>query len=97
MIEHVKQYSPNAKMIWVAMWFINEERLAMIPNICEKYGIDFVNITDLVTEEYQSYIGEKRTGVNGEDVTSSTREEAFHPNNKGMEMIAERIYEKLKQ
>lgn len=97
MIEHVKQYSPNAKMIWVAMWFINEERLAMLPGICEKYGIDFVNITDLVTEEYQSYIGEKRTGVNGEDVTSSTREEAFHPNNKGMEMIAERIYEKLKQ
>lgn len=97
MIEHVKTYSPNAKMIWVAMWFINEERLAMIPGICEKYGIDFVNITDLVTEEYQSYIGEKRTGVNGEDVTSSTREEAFHPNNQGMEMIAGRIYEVLEK
>ena len=95
MIEKVKQHSPNAKMIWVAMWFINEERLAMIPTICEKYGIEFVNITDLVTEQYQSHIGEKRTGTKGEDVTVGTREEAFHPNNEGMKIIMERIYKNL--
>lgn len=95
MIEKVKQHSPNAKMIWVAMWFINEERLAMIPTICEKYGIEFINITDLVTEQYQSHIGEKRTGTKGEDITVVTREEAFHPNNEGMKIIMERIYKNL--
>ena len=95
MIEKVKEHSPNAKMIWIAMWFINEERLAMIPTICEKYGIDFINITDLVTEQYQSHIGEKRTGTKGEDITVGTREEAFHPNNEGMKIIAERIFKVL--
>ena len=95
MIEKVKEHSPNAKMIWIAMWFINEERLAMIPMICEKYGIDFINITDLVTEQYQSHIGEKRTGTKGEDITVGTREEAFHPNNEGMKIIAERIFKVL--
>lgn len=95
LVEHIKKYSPNAKMIWVAMWFINEERLAMIPEICQEYGIDFIDITDLVTDEYKSYIGEKRIGANGEDITVSTIEEAFHPNNKGMQIISDRICEKI--
>lgn len=95
LVKHIKQYSPNAKMIWVAMWFIDEERLAMIPEICNEFGIDFINITDLVTDEYKSYIGDKRVGSEGEDITVSTIEEAFHPNNKGMQIICDRICEKI--
>ena len=95
LINHVKKYSPNAKMLWVGMWFINEERLAMLPNICEKNGVEFVNISDLVVDEYKSHVGATLTSTTGEIMAIETIEEAFHPNDEGMKQIANRIIEKL--
>lgn len=95
LVNHVKQYSPNAKMVLVGMWFINEERLAMMPQIAEKLGMDFVNITDLVVDENKSHIGAEVTGIDGQKDIISTIEEAFHPNDDGMKKIADRICDVL--
>lgn len=95
LVNHVKKYSPDAKMILVGMWFINEERLAMMPQIAQKLGMEFVDISDLVVDENKSHIGAEVTTINGEKNTISTIEEAFHPNDEGMKKIADRICEKI--
>lgn len=96
MVNHVKKYSPNAKMLLVGMWFIDEERLSLMPQISEKLGLTFINISDLVVDEYKSEIGTQIIGINGQKDEIKTIEEAFHPNNKGMQKIADRIIEKIK-
>ena len=95
LVNHVKKYSPNAKMILVGMWFINEERLAMMPQIAQKLGMEFVDISDLVVDENKSHIGAEVTTIDGKKNTISTIEEAFHPNDEGMKKIADRICEKI--
>lgn len=91
LVDYVKKYSPDSEMILMGMWFINEERLAMMPEIAKKLGMDFINISDLVVDENKSYIGAEVTGVNGQKDIISTIEEAFHPNDEGMKKIADRI------
>lgn len=95
LVNHVKNYSPNAKMILVGMWFINQERLAMMPQIAQNLGMEFVDISDLVVDENKSYIGAEVTTIDGKKNTISTIEEAFHPNDEGMKKIADRICEKI--
>lgn len=95
LINYVKGYSPNAKMILVGMWFINEERLDMMPQIASKLGMEFVDISDLVVDENKSYIGAEVTTIDGKKNTISTIEEAFHPNDGCMKKIADRICAKI--
>lgn len=95
LVNHVKKYSPDAKMILVGMWFINQDRLNMMPQIAQKLGMEFVDISDLVVDENKSYIGAEVTTVEGNKNIISTIEEAFHPNNEGMKKIADRICEKI--
>ena len=95
LVNHVKQYSPKAKMLLVGMWFINEERLAMMPTLAQNLGMEFVNISDLVVDENKSHIGAEVTAIDGKKNTIATIEEAFHPNDEGMQKIADRICEKL--
>ena len=95
LVNHVKKYSPNAKMILVGMWFINQERLDMMPQIAQKLGMEFVDISDLVVDENKSHIGAEVTTINGEKNVIATIEEAFHPNDEGMKKIADRICAKI--
>ena len=95
MVNHVKTYSPNAEMVWVGMWFVNEERLNIMFEVSKKLGMKFVNISDLVVEEYKSQIGQKVVGIDGKKDEIKTIEEAFHPNDAGMKAISDRIIETL--
>lgn len=95
LVNHVKTYSPDAKMLLIGMWFINEERLSMMPQLAQNLGMKFVNISDLVVDENKSHIGAEVTTIDGKKDTIATIEEAFHPNDQGMQKIADRICEKL--
>lgn len=95
LVNHVKTYSPDAKMLLVGMWFINEERLSRMPQLAQNLGMEFVNISDLVVDENKSHIGAEITTIDGQKDTIATIEEAFHPNDQGMQKIADRICEKL--
>lgn len=95
LVNHVKKYSPDAKMLLVGMWFVNEERLSMMPQIAQNLGMEFVDISDLVVDENKSYIGAEVTTIDGKKNTISTIEEAFHPNDEGMKKISDRICEKI--
>lgn len=95
LVNHVKTYSPNSKMLLVGMWFINEERLNLMPQLAQDLGMEFVNISDLVVDENKSHIGQEVTAIDGSKDTIKTIEEAFHPNDACMQKIADRICEKL--
>lgn len=95
LVNHVKNYSPNAEMIWIGMWFINEERLNMMPQIAQKLGMKFINISDLVVDEYKSHIGQEVIGIDGKKDGITTIEEAFHPNDEGMKKIADRVCQEI--
>lgn len=84
MVEHFRKYSPNAEMIWVGTWNINEKIRIQLPGICERLGIEFVNISDLNIPEYQSLMTQQEN-----------LEEVFYPNNEAMQIISNRIIEVL--
>lgn len=83
LVEFVREYSPNAEMIWIGVWDVQEKIMNSLPGICERLGIKFVNISDLAIEEYQSLVTENS-------------EETFYPNNEAMQIISNRIMETLK-
>lgn len=84
MVEHVRTYYPNAEMIWVGIWNANEKIQINLPGICERLGIEFVNISDLNVPEYQSLVTQQ-----------IDLEEVFYPNNEAMQIISNRIIEVL--
>lgn len=95
LVNYIKTYSPNAKMLLVGMWFINEERLNLMPQLAQDLGLEFIDISDLVVDENKSHIGQEVTAIDGSKDTISTIEEAFHPNDEGMQKISNRICEKI--
>ena len=86
---------PSAALAKASRWFINEERLAIMSQIAQNLGMEFVDISDLVVDENKSHIGAEITTIDGNKNTISTIEEAFHPNDQGMQKIADRICKKL--
>lgn len=97
LVNHVKKYSPNAEMILMGMWFINEERLNMMPDIAKELNMIFVDISDLVVDENKSFIGQKIIAIDGTEDQISTIEEAFHPNDIGMKKISDKIIKALEK
>lgn len=95
LVNHVKKYSPNAKLLLIGMWFINEDRMALMPKIAKDLNMEFIDITDLVVDENKSHIGQEVIGIDGKKDSINTIEEAFHPSDIGMKKIADRICNKL--
>lgn len=97
LVELVRMYSPNAKIIWIGNWFEDEEnKFTEFPNICKKLDIDYIEIADLNIKKYQS-LAEVQTDekVLKNSSELSILEEVFYPNNDGMKIIADRIIEKV--
>ena len=96
-VNYLRKYSPNVEIVWVAMWNINEQRLLNLPGMCERLGINFVNISDLSTKaEYKSFFQEGKFVQNISNTTDSEINQVFYPNDKAMQIISDRIIEKLK-
>lgn len=87
LVKWMRQASPNAEMIWIGLWDIHEKILNSLPGICERLGIEFINISDLAVPEYQS-LTNQNSNLNFEEV--------FYPNNEAMQIISNRIIETLK-
>lgn len=88
LIKYIKQYSPNAEIVWLNGWNTKEVVLNKIPAICEQYHVELISIEDLYNQEYQSLVTELSNPEAGELV--------YYPNNEGMQVISNRIMEKLK-
>lgn len=87
LVQWIRQISPNAEMIWIGLWDMNEKIFNRLPSFCERLGIEFINISDLAVPEYQS-LATENTNLNFTEV--------FYPNNEAMQIISNRIIETLK-
>lgn len=86
LVEHIRQYSPNAEMIWLGIWGQNETIQNRLPAICERLNLEYINIRDLNVPDYQSLVTENVDGI---------AKEVYYPNNEGMQIISNRIVEIL--
>lgn len=87
MIQYIRKYSPGTEMIYIGMWFTNDEKDNKLPGICERTGMRFIDISDLKdNSEYESVITVVENGK---------EKQTNYPNNEAMQIISNRIIETL--
>lgn len=92
LISYVRENCPNARVVWVGMWYSSQDKLDIVTENCNKYGITFIDIHDLATKtENKSTIGAKYIDENGVEQTISQSGVANHPSDAGFTAIANRI------
>lgn len=92
LIKNVRQKAPHARVLWVAGWFVNESKMKLVKQACDQAGATLVDITKYKDDaKYKSYIGAKRIGIDGTEMTVTEAGVAAHPGDLGMQMIRDEI------
>lgn len=92
LIKNVRQKAPHARVLWVAGWFVNDSKMQLVKQACDQAGATLVDITKYKDDaKYKSYIGAKRTGIDGTEMTVTESGVAAHPGDLGMQMIRDEI------
>ncbi len=93
-IEKIKKASPNARIIWVHGWYNREPTYSYISSLCERRGIERIDIRDLRRIENEAHTEDYFLDSNG-NLTPIKDTWKTHPGNSGMKKIADRIIENL--
>ncbi|WP_139008628.1 SGNH/GDSL hydrolase family protein [Lactococcus lactis] len=96
LITNIRTKAPHARVLWVAGWFVDDNKINLIKNACLDRGALFVDITAYKNDaQYKGTMGATRTGVDGTSWTVTNPGEALHPGDLGMQKIAEAVEETL--
>ena len=57
LLDRICSIATNAKVLWVGEWYASDAKQKLIKEETEKFGVTFVDISDLNIPENQSYIG----------------------------------------
>ena len=93
-MERIKKMCPEARIIWIHGWYNKANTLNKLVEVCDYWGIERVDISDLHVKENESYSGQISWHPEECEVTVKDTW-TTHPGDKGMEKIAERIIETL--
>ena len=89
-IECIKELSPRARIIWVHGWYNKKNTYNKFLELCERWSIERVDVSDLRKKENESYSGQiSWHPENGEVTVKDTW--ITHPGDKGMQEIAKRM------
>ena len=92
LIRNIRTKAPHARVLWVAGWFVNDSKMQLFKQACDQAGATLVDITKYKDDtQYKSYIGAKRTGIDGTEMTVTEAGVAAHPGDLGMQMIRDEI------
>lgn len=93
LITNIKSVAPNAKIYWVAGWFLSyPDLIQSIQAACADTGATFVDITPYNSDpSNKSYVGAVRTGTDGSSWTVSSTGEAAHPGDAGHQLIGQAV------
>jgi len=94
LIENIKRRSPNADIIWVNGWYNRQPTFDLIASLCERWGIQRIDIQDLRRPEHENHTDELYIGKDGTPCKIKDNWRT-HPGNLGMRAIADRIIENL--
>ena len=94
-LARLKADCPRARIIYAATWYRRPAIVSSVINACKDNGCDFVSIADLYGSANLPSDGYVITYNNGSTAVA-VGGSLSHPNNRGMEQIAERIIDMLK-
>ncbi|MDA3795860.1 SGNH/GDSL hydrolase family protein [Lactobacillus delbrueckii] len=96
LITNIRTKAPHARVLWVAGWFADDNKINLIKTACLDRGALFVDITAYNHDvQYKGTMGATRTGIDGTTWTVTNPGEALHPGDLGMQKIAEAVEEAL--
>ena len=95
LINAIKSINPNVKIYWIASWYNSTAKQNYLVELCNTYGIKYINIAPLSTPENQAYLGYEYIDSNGVTQTITNSGVAAHPSSKGMKAISDLIIENL--
>ena len=93
-INDIKNCSPNVDIIWVHGWFNQELTVDKIREVCAKFSIARVDISDIHTKETEAYSGQCAIMNDGTEMTVPDIW-ITHPGDEGMKQISEKILERI--
>lgn len=92
LITNIRTKAPHARVLWVAGWFVDDNKISLIKAACLDRGALFVDITAYKDDaQYKGKMGATRTGIDGTTWTVTNPGEAMHPGDLGMQKIAETV------
>lgn len=96
LIAKTKAIAPNATILWVAGWFVDDHKMGLVKQACDNQGAILVDITAFNSSpENKSKLGAIRKGLDGTTWTVTNPGEAIHPGDIGMKLIANAVLETL--
>ena len=89
-LEKIRAASPNARIIWVHGWYNREPTYSYIVRLCEKWGMERVEIGDL--RDHAAEAHDQPTFINKEGNPTPVKDGwRTHPGDIGMKRIGEKI------
>ena len=94
LIARIKERCPKARIIWIYGWYSLARTVGTVKALCEKWGIESIDISALHTEENEGR--KQKTCISPEGVVCDVDSRWIsHPGDLGMKRIAEKIIAKL--
>lgn len=96
LIKYIKVKAPNAKILLIGEFWKDDEKDAAKRYAAELCKIDFIDLSQIQNlDEYKAGIGTAVFDKNGNKHIIKHKGVAEHPNDKGMEFIANSILDKI--
>ena len=96
LVSYLKNRQSTAENIIVGNFWKDDKVENIKIKIAESTGSKYINLSDIQNSNYQSSIGSFVSGYDGAMMPIDNYFVAIHPNDLGMEKIAEKIYDNLK-
>lgn len=91
LVQYVVSKCPTAKFVITGVFWQNDEKDMAFNNVAAKYNMTFIRLSDLDNAENKQRIGNMVSGEDGQQHEITNLGVANHPNNAGMNKIANRI------
>lgn len=95
LIRRIKEACPKARIIWIHGWYNRARTLTYIEELCDKWGIERIDIGSIRSHETEAHSQKYYFDVNEGKEKEVSERWITHPGDLGMKKIAEKIIEKL--
>ena len=95
LVEGIHSINNTASVFITGVFWTDPVKDAAIKNVAQKYNLKYINIDKICTSENMESLGNPVWGNDGEIHYIDYEAVAMHPNDSGMEAIAEAIYQAI--
>jgi len=92
LIQYIQSKAPNADIILGGQFWTNAQKETAMKNVATELGLPFVSVNHLDSATYKQTVGGIVYGDDGNTHTITDSGVAIHPNDLGMQKIAEALF-----